>query len=200
MVVTPAYSMHEKRVGLKANPFCAQDKIDCATLVFNLSRLGIARASPALRSLLGLSELSFSSCPCTKKGQLSLTLSVPRTRLELARTNVHYPLKVACLPISPPGQTLFRSAFLPFGSANIGRILQNPKFSAKNNCFLSKSTLLDSVRAHFLQKRKGLPALGSPCLFGTKIVYLRSFLLFLASLALRSSMRLYQASRSALRS
>lgn len=27
---------------------------------------------------------------------------VPRTRLELARTNVHYPLKVACLPIPPP--------------------------------------------------------------------------------------------------
>ena len=29
--------------------------------------------------------------------------SVPRTRLELARANAHYPLKVACLPISPPG-------------------------------------------------------------------------------------------------
>lgn len=28
---------------------------------------------------------------------------VPRTRLELARLNRHYPLKVACLPISPPG-------------------------------------------------------------------------------------------------
>ena len=28
---------------------------------------------------------------------------VPRTRLELARANAHYPLKVACLPISPPG-------------------------------------------------------------------------------------------------
>ena len=31
---------------------------------------------------------------------------MPRTRLELARANAHYPLKVACLPISPPGQTL----------------------------------------------------------------------------------------------
>ncbi len=30
-------------------------------------------------------------------------LSVPRTRLELAQRNRHYPLKVACLPISPPG-------------------------------------------------------------------------------------------------
>ena len=29
---------------------------------------------------------------------------VPRTRLELARPNGHYPLKVACLPVSPPGQ------------------------------------------------------------------------------------------------
>ena len=28
---------------------------------------------------------------------------MPRTRLELARANAHYPLKVACLPISPPG-------------------------------------------------------------------------------------------------
>ena len=28
---------------------------------------------------------------------------VPRTRLELARANAHYPLTVACLPISPPG-------------------------------------------------------------------------------------------------
>ena len=36
---------------------------------------------------------------------LSLVL-VPRTRLELARLNRHYPLKVACLPIPPPGQRL----------------------------------------------------------------------------------------------
>ncbi len=33
----------------------------------------------------------------------SSVVSVPRTRLELARANAHYPLKVACLPISPPG-------------------------------------------------------------------------------------------------
>ncbi len=32
---------------------------------------------------------------------------VPRTRLELTRTNVHYPLKVACLPIPPPGPFVF---------------------------------------------------------------------------------------------
>ena len=29
---------------------------------------------------------------------------VPRTRVELAQAYAHYPLKVACLPISPPGQ------------------------------------------------------------------------------------------------
>ena len=67
-------------------------------------------------------------------------LSVPRTRLELARTNVHYPLKVACLPISPPGlfktgrgvrdRTLgacYRNTW--FRSANIDRILLSAKFS-----------------------------------------------------------------------
>ena len=32
-----------------------------------------------------------------------VTLSVPRTRLELAHRNRHHPLKVACLPISPSG-------------------------------------------------------------------------------------------------
>ena len=29
---------------------------------------------------------------------------VPRTRVELARPCEHQPLKLACLPISPPGQ------------------------------------------------------------------------------------------------
>ena len=46
------------------------------------------------------------SCPMgTKKKEKPLNFSslVPRTRLELARANAHYPLKVACLPISPPG-------------------------------------------------------------------------------------------------
>ena len=32
-----------------------------------------------------------------------LCLQVPRTRLELAQPNGHYHLKVACIPISPPG-------------------------------------------------------------------------------------------------
>ncbi len=34
---------------------------------------------------------------------------VPRTRLELARPCGHYPLKVACLPISPPGQNVVQN-------------------------------------------------------------------------------------------
>ena len=33
---------------------------------------------------------------------------VPRTRLELARRYRHYPLKVACIPISPPGLSSLR--------------------------------------------------------------------------------------------
>ena len=36
-----------------------------------------------------------------------LCLLVPRTRLELAHPFEYHPLKVACLPISPPGQILF---------------------------------------------------------------------------------------------
>ncbi len=38
------------------------------------------------------------------KTRISLMIVVPRTRLELARPCGHYPLKVACLPISPSGQ------------------------------------------------------------------------------------------------
>ena len=33
---------------------------------------------------------------------------VPRTRLELTRANAHHPLKVARLPIPPPGQSLIQ--------------------------------------------------------------------------------------------
>ena len=53
-------------------------------------------------------------------------LMVPRTRLELARTNVHYPLKVACLPISPPGR---HCRISHFGCANIELIFETAKFS-----------------------------------------------------------------------
>ena len=43
-----------------------------------------------------------------KKERKFLSFFVPRTRLELARANAHYPLKVACLPISPPGPFYMR--------------------------------------------------------------------------------------------
>ena len=43
----------------------------------------------------------------------SAFLLVPRTRLELARRYRHYPLKVACIPISPPG--------LPFSRKRLQR-------------------------------------------------------------------------------
>ncbi len=36
---------------------------------------------------------------------------VPRTRVELARACAHYPLKVACLPISPPGHFFIAKHF-----------------------------------------------------------------------------------------
>ena len=34
---------------------------------------------------------------------------VPRTRVELAQAYAHYPLKVACLPISPPGHFFIKT-------------------------------------------------------------------------------------------
>jgi hypothetical protein len=43
----------------------------------------------------------------TKKNQIvfyNLVFAVPRTRLELAHPCEHQPLKLACLPISPPGR------------------------------------------------------------------------------------------------
>ncbi len=39
-----------------------------------------------------------------KKPAKTAGFFVPRTRVELARESSHYPLKVACLPIPPPGQ------------------------------------------------------------------------------------------------
>ncbi len=39
-------------------------------------------------------------------GKCRPNLGVPRTGLEPARPEGHYPLKVACLPIPPPGQNL----------------------------------------------------------------------------------------------
>lgn len=55
-------------------------------------------------------------------------LIVSEMRFELTRANAHYPLKVACLPISPPGHCSPESTF---GSANIGTILRFAKFLRK---------------------------------------------------------------------
>ena len=66
-----------------------------------------------------------------KKRGILLAFFVPRTRLELARANAHYPLKVACLPISPPGPLHHRhvtDAVLPKRCANIGTIFQTANF------------------------------------------------------------------------
>ena len=45
-----------------------------------------------------------------KRSSKELLFFVPRTRLELAHRNRHYPLKVACLPISPSGHLYFAGA------------------------------------------------------------------------------------------
>jgi hypothetical protein len=44
-----------------------------------------------------------------KKRGIAASFFVPRTRLELAHRNRNQPLKLACLPISPPGQVEFCS-------------------------------------------------------------------------------------------
>ena len=56
-------------------------------------------------SLWCLNNLRSSSLAWQKEKppRLLSAVSVPRTRLELTRANAHYPLKVACLPIPPPG-------------------------------------------------------------------------------------------------
>ena len=57
-------------------------------------KIGDERSTPTARDRLKKDK---------KKRSNDLFFFVPRTRLELARANAHYPLKVACLPISPPG-------------------------------------------------------------------------------------------------
>ena len=83
-------------------------------------------------TLSGTSEACLSALPSETKKPLktaAFSLLVPRTRLELTRANAHHPLKVACLPIPPPGprfppQRVFRCA-------NIVTILFFPKYTAK---------------------------------------------------------------------
>ena len=43
----------------------------------------------------------------------NLRIFVRRMRLELTRSFDHYPLKVACIPISPPAQTVPRTGLEP---------------------------------------------------------------------------------------
>ena len=65
-----------------------------------------------------------------------LCFRVPRTRLELARLNRHYPLKVACLPIPPPGHfSLLKSNFL----SSRKRVQKYKHFCNWQNIFFKKA-------------------------------------------------------------
>ena len=86
--------------------------------------------------------------------------SVPRTRLELARTNVHYPLKVACLPISPPGR---HCRISHFGCANIELIFEIAKFSTdlcRKKDFFRAESAVEAFAGHIPEPRGSLPG---PC-------------------------------------
>ena len=56
--------------------------------------------------------------------------NVPKTRVELARANAHHPLKVACLPIPPPGlicgckNTTFLFSFYKLMKKNLKKVLK----------------------------------------------------------------------------
>ena len=83
--------------------------------------------------------------------------SVPRTRLELARTNVHYPLKVACLPISPPGR---HCRISHFGCANIELIFEIAKFSTdlcRKKDFFRAESAVEAFAGHIPEPRGSLP-------------------------------------------
>ena len=83
--------------------------------------------------------------------------SVPRTRLELARTNVHYPLKVACLPISPPGR---HCRISHFGCANIELIFETAKFSTdlcRKKDFFRAEPAAEAFAGHISEPRGSLP-------------------------------------------
>ena len=82
---------------------------------------------------------------------------VPRTRLELARTNVHYPLKVACLPISPPGR---HCRISHFGCANIELIFEIAKFSTdlcRKKDFFRAESAVEAFAGHIPEPRGSLP-------------------------------------------
>ncbi len=69
---------------------------DCG---FDVPRTGV---EPALLSKYAPETYASTNSAIGAKESDGLS-RVPRTRGELACRNRHYPLKVACLPISPPG-------------------------------------------------------------------------------------------------
>ena len=76
---------------------------------------------------------------------------------------VHYPLKVACLPISPPGR---HCRISHFGCANIEFIFESAKFSGalcrKNDFFLPAARLRGSRKAGGRPPQGGLGRLWRP--------------------------------------
>ena len=71
-------------------------KPDCG---FDVPRTGV---EPALLSKYAPETYASTNSAIGAKESVGFSM-VPRTRVELACRNRHYPLKVACLPISPPG-------------------------------------------------------------------------------------------------
>lgn len=84
-------------------------------------------------------------------------LYVRRMRLELTRRNRHYPLKVACLPISPPGR---HCRISHFGCANIELIFEIAKFSTdlcRKKDFFRAESAVEAFAGHIPEPRGSLP-------------------------------------------
>ena len=99
---------------------------------------------------------------------------VPRTRLELARLNRHYPLKVACLPISPPGLVI---SYLSKSSAKV------QQFSIPTKFFFNFFLYLLNYRQIFFHlpcslHLQNMPNI--PKIIKNRPLYYRFFLLFLS--------------------
>ena len=55
-----------------------------------------------------------------------MTLKVSEMRFELTQPNGHYPLKVACLPIPPPGHVLSHTVCIDENRAKNGTRTRDP--------------------------------------------------------------------------